>query len=72
MARARAFSLIVEGAFAVNNETEVRQGAELGRVLVADTKDDDGCLGAGQRVSEFDGAAVAAVQMMNAGATLPP
>lgn len=60
-------NLIVEEAFAFNNETQVR--AELNSVgfWFADPQDDNGCLGGGSPVTQFDGDAEAGVQMMNTG-----
>jgi hypothetical protein len=62
-----SFQLIAEEAFAFNNETQVRK--ELNKVgfWFADPKDDNGCLGAGSPVTQFDGDAEAGVQMMNSG-----
>jgi hypothetical protein len=61
------FQLIVEEAFAFNNETQVRQELNSVGFWFADPKDDNGCLGAGSPVTQFDGDASAGVQMMNSG-----
>jgi len=61
------FSLIVEEAFAFNNETQVRKELNSVGFWFADPKDDNGCLGAGSPVTQFDGDASAGVQMMNSG-----
>ncbi len=67
------FELIVEEAFAFNNETGVRED-NLNSVgfWFADPKADDACLGKDSPVTGFDGDASAGVQMMNSGkSTLP-
>jgi hypothetical protein len=69
---ANTFRLIVEEAFAFNNETQVRKELNSVGFWFADPKDDDGCLGAASPVTQFDGDASAGVQMMNSGATLLP
>ncbi len=61
------FKLIVEEAFAFNNETLVRKELNSVGFWFADPKDDNGCLGAGSPVTQFDGDASAGVQMMNSG-----
>jgi len=66
------FKLIVEEAFAFNNETQVRKELNSVGFWFADPLDDDGCLGAASPVTQFDGDASAGVQMMNSGATLLP
>jgi hypothetical protein len=66
------FTLIVEEAFAFNNETGVRKELNSVGFWFADPKDDDGCLGTGSPVTQFDGDASAGVQMMNSGAHLLP
>ncbi|MEP6650431.1 MAG: hypothetical protein ABJA74_11055 [Lapillicoccus sp.] len=66
------FNLIVEEAFAFNNETQVRQELNSVGFWFADPKDDDGCLGAASPVTQFDGDASAGVQMMNSGPDLLP
>ena len=66
------FKLIVEEAFAFNNETQVRKELNSVGFWFADPKDDDGCLGVGSPVTQFDGDASAGVQMMNSGAQLLP
>jgi hypothetical protein len=66
------FKLIVEEAFAFNNETGVRKELNSVGFWFADPKDDDGCLGAGSPVTQFDGDASAGVQMMNSGHKLLP
>ena len=69
---ANTFRLIVEEAFAFNNETQIRKELNSVGFWFADPKDDDGCLGAASPVTQFDGDASAGVQMMNSGATLLP
>jgi hypothetical protein len=69
---ANTFRLIVEEAFAFNNETQVRKELNSVGFWFADPKDDDACLGAASPVTQFDGDASAGVQMMNSGATLLP
>ncbi len=66
------FKLIVEEAFAFNNETQSRQELNSVGFWFADPKDDDGCLGDNSPVTQFDGDAEAGVQMMNSGAALLP
>ncbi|MEO7059135.1 MAG: hypothetical protein ABI083_05420 [Lapillicoccus sp.] len=66
------FNLIVEEAFAFNNETLIRKELNSVGFWFADPKDDDGCLGAASPVTQFDGDASAGVQMMNSGAALLP
>lgn len=66
------FQLIVEEAFAFNNETGVRKELNSVGFWFADPKDDDGCLGPASPVTPFDGDASAGVQMMNSGAHLLP
>ncbi len=66
------FTLIVQEAFAFNNETQVRKELNSVGFWFADPKDDDGCLGAASPVTQFDGDASAGVQMMNSGANLLP
>jgi hypothetical protein len=61
------FKLIVEEAFAFNNETQDRADLNSVGFWFADPKDDDSCLGAGSPVTGFDGDASAGVQMMNSG-----
>ena len=67
-----SFSLIVEEAFAFNNETQVRKELNSVGFWFADPKGDDGCLGVDSPVTQFDGDAEAGVQMMNSGAGLLP
>jgi hypothetical protein len=62
------FQLIAEEAFAFNNETQVRKELNSVGFWFADPKDDNGCLGAGSPVTQFDGDRSAGVQMMNSGA----
>jgi hypothetical protein len=66
------FKLIVEEAFAFNNETGIRKELNSVGFWFADPKDDDGCLGQGSPVTQFDGDASAGVQMMNSGTNLLP
>ena len=66
------FNLIVEEAFAFNNETGSRTDLNSVGVWFADPKDDDACLGAASPETGFDGDASAGVQMLNSGATLLP
>jgi hypothetical protein len=66
------FKLIVEEAFAFNNETQVRKELNSVGFWFADPKDDDECLGVNSPVTQFDGDAEAGVQMMNSGAGLLP
>lgn len=62
-----SYQLIVEEAFAFDNVTGVRKELNSVGFWFADPKDDDGCLGAGSPVTQFDGDASAGVQMMNSG-----
>jgi hypothetical protein len=66
------YNLIVEEAFAFNNETHTRTDLNSVGVWFADPKDDNGCLGAGSPVTGFDGDASAGVQMLNSGAHVLP
>jgi hypothetical protein len=66
------YNLIVEEAFAFNNETQARTDLNSVGVWFADPKDDDDCLGAGSPVTGFDGDASAGVQMLNSGVRLLP
>ena len=66
------FRLIVEEAFAFNNETGVRKDLNSVGMWFADPRDDNGCLGAGSPVTQFDGDASAGVQMLNSRARLLP
>jgi hypothetical protein len=66
------FKLIVEEAFAFNNETGVRKELNSVGMWFADPKDDDSCLGDASPVTQFDGDASAGVQMLNSGTTLLP
>jgi len=66
------FKLIVEEAFAFNNETHQRIDLNSVGFWFADPKDDDGCLGANSPVTGFDGDAEAGVQMMNSGTAILP
>src|SRR4051794_21227297 len=66
------YQLIVEEAFAFNNETQARTDLNSVGVWFADPLDDDGCLGAGSPVTGFDGDASAGVQMLNSGTGLLP
>jgi hypothetical protein len=66
------YQLIVEEAFAFNNETNVRKELNSVGFWFADPKDDDGCLGATSPVTRFDGDDSAGVQMMNSGTHLLP
>ena len=45
---ANTYNLIVEEAFAFNNETQARKELNSVGFWFADPKDDDGCLGRGQ------------------------
>ncbi len=67
-----SFKLIVEEAFAFNNETQDRTDLNSVGVWFADPKDDDGCLGAASPVTGFDGDASAGVQMLNSGVHFLP
>jgi hypothetical protein len=67
-----SFKLIVEEAFAFNNETGARTDLNAVGFWFADQKDDDGCLGAQSPVTGFDGDGQAGVQMMNSGNALLP
>lgn len=66
------FELIVEEAFAFDNETGDRADLNSVGFWFADEKDDDDCLGAGSPVTGFDGDGKAGVQMMNSGTRLLP
>jgi hypothetical protein len=66
------YHLIVEEAFAFNNQTGSRTDLNSVGVWFADEKDDDGCLGAGSPVTGFDGDARAGVQMLNSRNQLLP
>ncbi|MFP5345626.1 MAG: hypothetical protein ACLGIA_01135 [Actinomycetes bacterium] len=66
------FTLIVEEAFAFNNETGARKELNSVGFWFADQKDDDGCLGANSPVTGFDGDGQAGVQMMNSGKVFLP
>jgi hypothetical protein len=61
------FNLIVEEAFAFNNQTGFRKDLNSVGFWFADEKADDSCLGAASPVTGFDGDAKAGVQMMNSG-----
>ncbi len=67
-----SYKLIVEEAFAFNNETHARTDLNSVGFWFADQIDDDGCLGAGSPVTGFDGDAQAGVQMMNSGVAVLP
>jgi hypothetical protein len=67
-----SFDLIVEEAFAFNNETGSRTDLNSVGFWFGDPKDDDGCLGDASPVTGFDGDASAGVQMMNSGVHLLP
>ena len=70
-ARGRAtngYNLIVEEAFAFNNQTGSRTDLNSVGVWFADPKDDNGCLGNGSPVTGFDGDGSAGVQLLNSGA----
>jgi hypothetical protein len=54
------------GDFTTDNQGRASNSYQL-IVEFADPKDDDGCLGAGSPVTQFDGDASAGVQMMNSG-----
>lgn len=62
------YNLIVEEAFAFNNETQSRTDLNSVGFWFADPADDDDCLGTGSPETGFDGDASAGVQMMNSGA----
>jgi hypothetical protein len=66
------FTLIVEEAFAFNNETKARTDLNAVGFWFADPKDDDQCLGANSPVTGFDGDGEAGVQMMNSGTAILP
>jgi hypothetical protein len=66
------YNLIVEEAFAFNNETQDRTDLNSVGVWFADPADDDDCLGSGSPVTGFDGDASAGVQMLNSRARLLP
>ena len=61
------FDLIVEEAFAFNNETGTRTDLDKVGVWFADPRDDNACIGNGGPVTGFDGDASAGVQMLNSG-----
>jgi hypothetical protein len=67
-----SYKLIVEEAFAFNNETHTRTDLNSVGFWFADPKDDDGCLGANSPVTGFDGDGQAGVQMMNSGTAVLP
>ena len=67
-----SFKLIVEEAFAFNNQTGTRTDLNSVGFWFADPKDDDGCLGAGSPITGFDGDGQAGVQMMNSGNAILP
>jgi hypothetical protein len=66
------YQLIVQEAFAFNNEQNVRTELNSVGFWFADKKDDDGCLGVNSPETRFDGDDSAGVQMMNSGAHLLP
>ena len=66
------YNLIVEEAFAFNNETQSRTDLDSVGIWFADPADDDDCLGANSPETGFDGDASAGVQMMNSGAAKLP
>jgi hypothetical protein len=66
------YKLIVEEAFAFNNETQARTDLNSVGFWFADQKDDDGCLGPNSPVTGFDGDGQAGVQMMNSGIAVLP
>ena len=66
------FQLIVEEAFAFNNETLARTDLNSVGFWFGDSTDDDACLGTASPVTGFDGDAEAGVQMMNSGTNLLP
>ncbi len=66
------FTLIVEEAFAFDDETGVRDELNSVGFWFADPAADDGCLGVQSPVTPFDGDASAGVQMMNSGTRLLP
>lgn len=66
------FDLIVEEAFAFNNETQERIDLDSVGFWFGDSTADDDCLGAASPVTGFDGDAEAGVQMMNSGTQLLP
>lgn len=66
------YQLIVEEAFAFNNQTHQRIDLNSIGVWFADEKDDDGCLGANSPITGFDGDGKAGVQMLNSGKKLLP
>jgi len=59
------YNLIVEEAFAFDNETQSRTDLDSVGFWFADPADDDDCLGANSPETGFDGDASAGVQMMN-------
>ena len=66
------FQLIVEEAFAFNNETLARTDLNSVGFWFGDSTADDACLGTASPVTGFDGDAEAGVQMMNSGTNLLP
>jgi hypothetical protein len=66
------YRLIVEEAFAFDNETHARTDLNSVGVWFADPRDDDHCLGAASPVTGFDGDASAGVQMLNSGLHVLP
>jgi hypothetical protein len=66
------FELIVEEAFAFNNETQARTDLNSVGFWFGDSTADDDCLGAASPVTGFDGDAEAGVQMMNSGTQFLP
>lgn len=61
------YQLIVEEAFAFNNQTGTRTDLNSVGFWFADPKADDKCLGRNSPVTGFDGDGSAGVQMMNSG-----
>ncbi len=66
------YRLIVEEAFAFDNQSGSRTDLDAVGFWFANPRADDGCLGAGSPVTGFDGDASAGVQMMNSGTHLLP
>ena len=66
------YRLIVEEAFAFNNQTGSRTDLNSVGFWFADPRADDKCLGPNSPVTGFDGDASAGVQMMNSGTQLLP
>lgn len=66
------YELIVEEAFALDNETQERTNLDSVGFWFGDSTADDDCLGAASPVTGFDGDAEAGVQMMNSGTRLLP